>query len=217
MKRFLSLFFLSVLFVSASAQITHSDAGAVDSKAADLLKQAASLFSRQAVSFQVTMINYDTSKKETARMTAKVLFNKNHYRVIAPDQELYCDGQSVWHWNKEVDEVVVNPMEEDDDNLFNPAHLLRTYEKQFRAKYIRTDADGTAVIDLQPRQSKSYHKLRLLIREKLHELKGMEIHNYDGSRGVYQISDFRRGVACKDSDFLFDTVAHPDVEVIDMR
>lgn len=201
----------------ARAQISHTSTGATDTKASAALAKAASVFEKNNVSFTVTMVNFDEKKKETARTTAQVIYSKGRYRATAPDQVLYGDGKTVWHWNKEVGEVVVNPVGEDETDLLNPASLLRSYEKNFRAKYIRSESDGSAVIDLQPRSSKSYHKLRLLIDEKNGSLRRLEIHNFDGSRGEYRLADFNMHARCKDADFLFDAKAHPDVEVIDMR
>ena len=217
MKRLFPLLFFSLFAFAAAAQITHTASGDVDKTAQTLLQKAAKVFDGKAVSFSVTMVNFDTQKKETARTTAQVLYHKGRYRVTAPDQVLYCDGKAVWHWNKDVDEVVVNPLSDDDDNLINPAYLLKSYDKNFRPKYIRTDDDGTAIVDLQPKKSKSYHKLRLLINEKTGHLQRMEIHNYNGSRGEYRLSGFKTGVSCKDTDFTFDATANKNVEIIDMR
>ena len=217
MKRCLSILLLCFLCGSLSAQISHTAKGDVDKTAQTLLQKAAKVFESKSVSFTVTMVNFDTQKKETARATAQVLYNKGRYRVTVPQQVLYSDGKSVWHWNKEVNEVVVNPLSDDDDNLVNPAHLLKTYDKNFRPKYIRTEDDGTAIVDLQPKKGKSYHKLRLAINEKNGQLQRMEIHNYDGSRGEYRLSAFKTGVPCKDADFVFDAANNKGVEVIDMR
>ena len=166
MKRILSLILPCLLAVTTWAQITHTASGDVDKTAQKILHKAASVFDSKAVGFSVTMVNFDTQKKETARTTAQVIYNKGRYRVTAPKQVLYSDGKSVWHWNQEVNEVVVNALTDDDDNLVNPAHLLKSYSKNFRPKYIRTEADGTAIVDLQPKKGKSYHKLRLAINEK---------------------------------------------------
>ena len=107
-------------------------------------------------------------------------------------------------------------MSGDDIDLMNPGRLLANYEQSFKAKYIRTDDDGTAVIDLQPRSARSYHKIRLFIDEESGLLKRMEVQKYDSSREIYDITNFKR-IANAASQFTFDTALHPDVEVIDMR
>ena len=48
----------------------------------------------------------------------------------------YCDGTTVWHHNRETQEVIINNIEKEEDNILNPAKLLENYEKNFRPKFI---------------------------------------------------------------------------------
>ena len=201
----------------ASAQITHTAKGDIDENAAKVLKKASAVFEKSNVSFTVTMVNRDSQKKETARQKADVLYSKGRYRVTAGNQTLYSDGKSVWQWDKQTNEVTVNTLAQGGDDLMNPAALLATYGKNFKTKFIRQEDDGTAVIDLTPFKQKSYYKIRMLINSKNGYIKQMELHNYDSSEGIYQISAFKAGTKCTDNDFRFDAEANKGVEVIDMR
>ncbi|MBQ8702843.1 MAG: outer membrane lipoprotein carrier protein LolA [Bacteroidales bacterium] len=204
---------LSVLTSSVQAQITHSGQGAVDQKADALLKRAAGQFGN--VSFNVTATMLDAQKKETLRQKAKVLYCKGCYHVTVADQEVFCDGKTVWQWNKTAGEVMVTNMGSDDVDLMNPARLLKNYDKSFRAKYIRTD-EGVAVVDLQPRSARSFHKIRLFVSEKSGMLMRLEVHKYDSSREVYEITEFNKAHTPA-SQFTFDAAKHAGVELIDMR
>ena len=205
----------SFQFSISQAQITHSNQGQVDKTAAAVIKKAAAKFNGN-VGFGVTATVLDGQQKQTLKQSAQVLYCKGHYRVTVADQEIICDGTTVWQWNKSAKEVVVNNMSRDDMNLFNPALLLANYDKNFRAKYIRTDDDGTAVVDLQPRSARSFHKIRLFIVEKSGLLRRMEVHKFDSGREVYIISNFKNA-GTPASQFTFDATKHPGVEVIDMR
>lgn len=211
-----SIFFISpTLFLNpASAQITHSDQGAVDKTADALLKKAAAKFGN--VSFKVTATILDGQKHETMKQTAQVLYCKGCYHLTVADQEVVSDGKTVWQWNKSAKEVAINNVSSDDVDLLNPARLLSNYSKSFRAKYIRTDDDGTAIIDLQPRSARSFHKIRLFLVEESGLLRRMEVHKYDSGREIYDISGFKKA-STPASQFTFDTSKHPEVEVIDMR
>ena len=201
------------LVAGVQAQISHTEQGAVDQKADALLKRAAAQFGN--VSFKVTASMLDAQKKETLRQTAQVLYCKGCYRVSVADQEVICDGKTVWQWNKTAREVAVTNMSTDDVDLMNPARLLKNYDKSFRAKYIRTD-DGVALVDLQPRSARSFHKIRLYMNEKSGQLQRMEVHKYDSSREVYEITEFKRA-STPASKFTFDPSQHAGVEIIDMR
>ncbi len=218
MKRLFTLIVaLCSLQLCATAQITHTAKGEVDENANKVLKKASSVFEKSAVSFTVTMINRDSQKKETARQKAEVLYSKGRYRVVSGSQTLYCDGKSVWQWDKQTSEVTVNTLAQGGDDLMNPAALLATYSKNFKVKFIRQEDDGTAVVDLTPLKPKSYYKIRMLINSNNGYIKQMELHNYDSSEGIYQVSAFKSGAKCNDGDFMFDASANKGVEIIDMR
>ena len=126
------------------------------------------------------------------------------------------NGTDVWHINKAAREVTVSPVPPDDDmNLLNPSAMMANSNKNFRAKYIRTDDDGTAIVDLQPRTARSFHKLRLAIDEKSGRLKRLEVHKYDSSREVYEFSNHSHAPAA--STYRYDAAAHAGMELIDMR
>lgn len=218
-KSVLSAFALLIFscFAPLNAQITHTAKGNVDENAQKVLKKALDkINANTAVSFKVTVVNRDAQKKETSRQTLDVLYSKGKYRVTDANQVLYCDGKSVWHWSKDAKEVVLSPVSDSDDDLMNPAKMLANYSKNYRPKFIRVEDDGTAIVDLVPKRTRSYHKIRLFIVEKTGLLKKMEMHNYDSSRGEYTISNYKATKAT-DADFIFDAASHKDVEVIDMR
>ncbi|MCR4659759.1 MAG: outer membrane lipoprotein carrier protein LolA [Bacteroidales bacterium] len=215
MKKILTACTLLLALFAAQAQITHTDKGGLDKRADEILKRAAAKMGG-TVSFDVKATMTGADKKVATTANAAVLYSKGRYRMTADDYVLYCDGSSVCQWNRQAKELVINPMAEGEVNLMNPSALLANYAKNFRPKYIRTEPDGTAVIDLQPRQAASYHKVRLLITEKSGLLKKIEVHRYDSSREEFVISRFANARATE-ADFRFDTKAHPEVEVIDMR
>lgn len=217
MKKLFFALLLAICVTPALAQITHTPNGHVDKNAETILKKASQKFTSDAASFTVTMVNKDANKKETAKMKANVLYKKGKYRVTFDDNIIYCDGSSTWHWNKESNEVVVNKMSNAEDDLMNPAAILANYSKNFNAKYIRQEENGNAIIDLTPKKSKSYYKLRLFINSTNNQLQRMEMHNYDSSCGEYQLSNYKSGVKVNDSDFSFQASKNPNVDIIDMR
>ncbi|MBQ9417393.1 MAG: outer membrane lipoprotein carrier protein LolA [Bacteroidales bacterium] len=199
----------------ATAQITHASQGRLDENATEALRKAASRFN-QNVAFTVTATSFSSEKKLLSKQTAQVRYHKGKYRLSLPDQELISDGTTLWHWNKQASEVAISNVSTDDVDFLNPASLLTNYPQLFKPKYIRTDADGTAVIDLQPHSARNFHKLRLFIREEDGLLLRIEVHKFDSSRELYEISDFKRA-ATPASQFTFTPADHPSVEVIDMR
>lgn len=215
MKKILIALLPLFLLLPARAQITHNSQGQLDQNATDILKKASARF-QQNVAFNVTATILDGNKKQLAKHTAQVRYHKGKYHLVMEGQELISDGTVVWQWNKQANEVAINNLSTDDVDLLNPGRLLENYQRNFKAKYIRTDDDGTAIIDLTPRSTRSYHKIRLFIKEDDGLVRRIEVQKYDSGREIYDISDFKR-VSNAASQFTFDPAKHPGVEVIDMR
>lgn len=217
MKRFLTTLLLLAAIMPAMAQITHTSKGTVDQNAEKILKKAADKINAGTVSFTVMMVNKDANKKETARLKANVIYSKGKYHVSFNGNEIYCDGTATWHWSKETNEVVINKMSESEDDLMNPASILMNYKKNFKCKFIRQETNGDAIIDLTPKKSKSYYKIRVIINANSGIVQRMEMHNYDSSSGEYIISKFNGSAKASESEFTFSKDKHPGVEVLDMR
>ncbi len=200
-------------FNSLQAQITHTSAGAVDETAARVLGKAADKMNTGSFSVPVTVVTYDANKKETFREKVTITYKSPCYKVDAGGIELWCDGVNVWQVNKEAKEVVVSKMTDDDDDITNPAALLANYQKNYRAKFIREE-NGVAIVDLQPKKSRTFHKMRLFIDTATGWLKKIEQHNYDSSRGEYT---FGKRTLVKTSCEAFKYTAPQGYEVVDMR
>lgn len=196
-----------------TAQITHNSQGRLDENASAALEKCVKKLKN--VSGIVTLTVLDGQKKTVAKQTAEVKYSSGKYSLLMDNQEIISDGTTVWHINKDANEVTIDNVKEDDIDLLNPGRLLANYNKSFKAKYIRTDDDGYAVVDMQPRSSRSYHKIRLFINEETGELKRIEVHKYDSSREVYEFSKCKYGRV--GGSFKYDPKAHAGIEVIDMR
>ena len=214
MKKLIFIIMALVVMPSSFAQLTHTaDGGTIDENANKILKSVADKWAKASFKFNVTVVNLDANKKETFRQKAAITYKAPCYIVKAGDIEIYCDGKTVWQVNKPAKEVVVNNMTESDDDLTNPAAMLANYQKNYRAKYIREE-NGTAIIDLQPKKSRPYHKLRLFIDTANNRLKKIEQHNFDSSRGEYTFSNY---TLVKISINAFAYTAPEGYEVVDMR
>lgn len=197
----------------SQAQITHASQGQLDENATTALQKAAKRMDNMRCTVTRTVL--DGQKQQQAKHTATVRYHHGKYRLEVAGQEVISDGTTIWLWNKQAKEVTITAASDDDMDLLNPGRLVANYAKNFKAKYIRTDDDGSAVIDLQPRSAQSYHKLRLFIAEKDGTLRRIEMHKYDSGREIYDFTGHKFSLPT--ASFTFDPKAHPEVEVIDMR
>lgn len=213
----LSIFlFPSLPAVSSPLPASHYQLPAIGYPLPDtILKKAAARFDHN-VAFTITATILDGQKKQLAHQSADILYNKGKYRLSMPDIELISDGVTVWQWNKQHREVTINNVPADQIDPLNPGQLLANYQQNFKAKYIRTEDDGTAIIDLSPRSARSYHKIRLFINEANGLVRRLEVHKYDSGREIYDITGFKRA-STPQASFSFNPAQHTDVEIIDMR
>ena len=147
-----------------------------------------------------------------------VIVQGDNYQLDFGNQVIYNDGKVVWTYIPDVQEVNVAEYIPDDQEV-SISNIFTIYESGY--KYLinddHTDKDQTAV-DLVPEDhTKSFFKIRMTISTKSGELKDFRIFEKTGNRFLYEITKFNDSPKVTESDFIFDTDAHPDVEVIDFR
>ena len=169
------------------------------------------------VEFTYKMENTEAGIDESTRGTLLVMGDK--YKLSISGQEVYCDGETLWTYIADAEEVQVNSMEDSEESI-SPNKLLTSYSDDYRSKFIREDfIYGTTanIIDLTPLEGKSYYKVRLIIDKEKDQLLEFTIFDNNGSTYSYVINKFEPNVPVTDDMFTFNVKDHPGVDVIDMR
>jgi len=167
--------------------------------------------------FSYKMKNLEADIDETTQGTLYVKGDK--YRLLIAGQEVISDGETIWTYIEDAEEVQVNSAEESEEAI-TPSNLLTAYNKDYKSKFIRESFQyGTTVniIDLTPVEGKSYYKVRVIIDKEKDQLLEITIFDKNGSTYSYIISEFSPNVELEDSYFNFNPADFPDVDVIDMR
>lgn len=211
-------FFLTItaFFVVLSGFAQNTDGGAIE-----LLKKVSAKYQAYAsMQFHYTL---KTTKDGKTLSTSQGDFalKGNKYRTTFSDQTYFCDGTSIWNYQKSSNEVSVYEYDpSDDENMMNPQIILKNWEKQFRAKYIRDEFNNnisTALIDLTPKTTQSYYRIRLFINKANNQILRIALYEKDNTIYTYHIEQFKTNVTLADSYFVFDKSKYPGVEVNDMR
>ncbi len=192
-----------------------------DGGATELLKKVSAKY--QAYTSMQFHYTLKTTKDSKTLSTSQGDFalKGNKYRTTFSGQTFYCDGQSIWNYQKSTNEVSIYEYDpEDDENMMNPQKILKNWEKQFRAKYIRDEFNNnisTALIDLTPKVAQSYYRIRLFINKANNQILRIAMYEKDNTVYTYHIEQFKSNVTLSDSYFVFDKSKYPGVEVNDMR
>lgn len=208
------------LIIAAILSVFALSAQDVDGGATPILKKLASKYA----AYSSMKIDY-TYKCEK---NGKVLDSKSGLMTVKGDkytfafgnQTSYCDGKTLWNYQKDVNEVSIFEYIEEEDNLLNPAKILEGWDKEYRAKFIREEIDNNKVvqiIDLMPLKSSSFYKIRLMIDKAKQEIISISAYEKDNTIYSYHIDKLVVNTAMDDASFVFDMKKYPNVDVNDMR
>ena len=214
MKKILVIFLTMLLANTLTAQNTDGGATAI-------LQSVAKKYQ----AYSTMSINYtfkvEKDKKVLQTITGTIKIKGEKYTAKLGDQELFCDGKTIWNYQKESDEVsIFEPDENDQDNLLNPAKLLSGWSKIYSAKFIREETNQNRtlqLIDLKPLKQADVYKVRIFIDKNKKELYAIATYEVDNTVSTYYIDKFTANAAIDDKQFIFDTTAHPEVDINDMR
>ncbi|OQX78413.1 MAG: hypothetical protein B6D61_05570 [Bacteroidetes bacterium 4484_249] len=167
--------------------------------------------------FTYKMKNTEADIDETTDGTLFIKGNK--YRLLIAGQVVICNGETIWTYIEDAEEVQINSVEESEESI-TPGNLLTSYNKDYKSKFIRESFQyGTtvSVIDLTPNEGKSYYKVRVIIDKDRDQLLEITIFDKNGSTFSYIINKFIPDVEIDDNQFTFNETDYPDVDVVDMR
>jgi outer membrane lipoprotein-sorting protein len=139
--------------------------------------------------------------------------------LVLDDQIIFCDGSTKWTFFVDDNEVQINNVDVNEELLPNYI-LLADYKKDHYPKFIREMPKSNKVIniiDLVPKTSKSYYKIRLEIDNNTKLLNSASIYNKDNNTFIYVIDRFITDIDAPDSIFVFNPKDHPGVFINDMR
>lgn len=169
------------------------------------------------VEFAYKMENQEAGIDESTNGTLLVMGDK--YKLNISGQVVFCDGETLWTYIEDAEEVQVNSLEESEQSI-SPSKLLSSYNEDYRSKFVNEDfLYGTTVnvVDLTPIEGKSYDRVRLIIDKNKDQLLEFTIFDKNGSTYSYVIHKFVPNVDANDSMFTFNPAEYPGVDVIDMR
>lgn len=168
--------------------------------------------------FTYTMENSTEAINED--FSGEIFVKGDKFRLKMGGQEIINDGETVWTYLEDVNEVNIDNYNPDEGDI-SPSEIFNAYKRGFKYKYIEEETiDGHTyhVIDLNPENTDNqFHKIRLHIDKSDNSLKMWKIFSKDGTHYTYKISNFNSEAQIANSLFTFDTSQHKGVEVIDLR
>ena len=169
------------------------------------------------IDFTYTIKNEEKNTRQQNK--GSIMLKGNKYKLVLDDQIIFCDGSTKWTFFVDDNEVQINNVDVNEELLPNYI-LLADYKKDHYPKFIREMPKSNKVIniiDLVPKTSKSYYKIRLEIDNNTKLLNSASIFNKDNNTFIYVIDRFITDIDAPDSIFVFNPKDHPGVFINDMR
>lgn len=163
----------------------------------------------------------NASGKALSSKTGTLLIKGTKYKVAFSGQEIFCNGTTVWNYDKSANEVTISKLDASSGMLTPQKMLSNFYDKDFR--YLlngEKTVNGKVVqeIELTPiDKSKAYHKVYVQVDKNAKTIYSTKVLENAGNRYSYTVTTMKTNVAMTDAQFTFDKSKYPGVEEVDLR
>jgi outer membrane lipoprotein carrier protein len=168
-------------------------------------------------------IDYKNIKDNTQNSSkGKITIQGEKYRLIFMGAQSFFDGQTLWSYLEEVNEVNISEPEQNDNDIFSkPQEIFTIYDRDFKYQLIdqyNENDISVAIVDLYPFDiDEDYSRIRLEVNTDKYQLQSVTIFGKDGSHYIIKFFNYKTNIDLDSTYFTFNKADYPNVEVIDMR
>ena len=213
--------FLSLVFsVGAQVPVKDPEAKKVLDKASEKFKT----FQSFKADFEFLMESTATGMSE--KYTGEVTVKGEKYFIKTGDcKETYNNGETVWTYYVEDNEVTIFDYDSEDDNM-SVDKMLNIYKSGYKYRLMADETiNGVTyeVVDLEPdlspeeRKTHQVFKIRILFDKKTKIIYSWKIFERNGNRYTVTIKSIQTNIAVSESIFTFDKAKHKGVVEEDLR
>ena len=212
----MTIFHAASLFGNQQSQASR----AYEEKGAQLMKSASEkLKSLSSLKIDFTYVMENSTIDIHEKMEGSLFSKGDKYRMHVGDNLFISDGETVWSYMEDIDEVHINDVENTEGAL-TPTSLLEEFDTQFRSTFIRQEQHAgrlVDIIDLVPHNAQVFFKYRIAIDSGTNMMAYAVAYDRHGGTYTYTINSYENNLPIPDSNFSFSAANYPDVEIIDLR
>jgi len=193
-----------------------------DAAAKQILDQATvKIKSYKAIQVLFTLQVQDAQGASQGTKKGTVFMKGGKYKVLITGQEIFCDGKTIWTYDKSSNEVTMTKFDPT-SNTMSPQKLFSNfYDKDFIYKVNGEQKSGTKTvqeIEMTPvDKTKNFYKIYLYIDKKTHLLSSGKVLDKSGNRYIYMVTSMNGKTDIPDAIFTFDKATHPGVEEVNLQ
>jgi outer membrane lipoprotein carrier protein len=209
--------FIAIVTVSISGFAQSNDPAA--KKILDAVSAKFKTFKGVQASF--TLRNEDNAGKALGVKKGTVSMKGNKYKVSLAGQEIFCDGTTVWTYDKAANEVTINKVDNSGGSITPQKLFTNFYDKDFLYKLNgeKKEAGKTVQeIEMTPvDKTKQFHKVYLQVNKATQTLYSTKVIDKQQNKFIYTVNSMNGKVSLPDASFTFDKSKYPGVEEVDLR
>jgi outer membrane lipoprotein carrier protein len=215
MKKLYALLLLIGFASMAMAQTNDPEAKAI----LDAVSAKFKTFKTMKASFAYKVENAAGKSLSTKNGTIEMKGTK--YHVVFSGQEIFCDGKTIWNYDKAAKEVTISKLDNSSGTITPQKLFTNFYDKDFL--YVlngEKKVGGKTIqeIEMTPvDKSKPFHKVYLQIDKATKTIYSTKVLENAGNRYSYTVSSMKTNQTMADSQFTFDKSKYPGVEEVDLR
>lgn len=196
----------------------------VDQKAKAILDKMSDKY-QSIPSYKTNFVYRLTNKVEEVdeEFSGEIMVKGEKYVLLMSDQEIFNDGETIWTFLKDANEVNVDYYMPDEGDL-SPKNIYSAYKKGYRYKWVESKKVGSRtleIVEMQPENPKDpdkiFYRILLNIDNSDSSIHSWEMFDRGGNVFSYTISGFNPRFTADDKFFQFDESEYPEVEVVDLR
>ena len=176
-------------------------------------------FKNVQITFTYTVEN--SAGKTLSTKKGTVTMKGNKYRVSFSGQDIFCDGSTIWNYDKAANEVTISKLDESNGSLTPQKIFSDFYDKDFLYKLNGEKKQGAKIlqeIEMTPKdKTKNFHKVYVLIDKKSNTIYSTKVLENTNDSYSYVVNSMKTNQPVADNLFIFDKSKYPGVEEIDNR
>lgn len=150
-----------------------------------------------------------------------VFMKAGKYKVTITGQEIFCDGTTVWTYDKAANEVTITKFEGGQGTITPQKLFTNFYDKDFLYKLNGEKKQGAKTIqeiEMTPvDKSKPFHKVYVYVDKATKNIYSTKVLEKNGNKYTYTVNSLNGAAKVTDDIFVFDKKKYPGVEEVDLR
>jgi len=142
------------------------------------------------------------------------------YVVQLSGQEIYCDGKTIWTYDKSSNEVTITKVDPSSTTISPQKLFTNFYDKDFLYKVNgeqKTGGKTLVEIEMTPNdKTQNFHKVYLYVDKKTYIVSPIKVLDKNSNRYIYTVVSMNGNAGLTDASFLFDKTKHPGVEEVNL-